>query len=234
MRLGRNIALGAWILIVFNLLLAFGSIWGFLRMAPSIERVNERNARSLEATEKMLIALTDEGFDPDEFESALTLGESNVTERGEREALDAIRKLDLSRIAIDPRTRAEAVAAIVRLADSNRAAMADAAKRTRALCTAGAWGVVFMALAVFCVGIVFEQRLRRGVADPLEELRDVLRAQRGGDRMRRCSGAPISGDMKELFLNVNELIDELRGADSFRTGSGEPKPDGGFPPERRE
>ncbi len=233
MRLGRNIALGAWILIAFNLLLAFGSIWVFLRMAPSIERVNERNARSLEASEKMLVALTDNAFDSDKFESALNLGESNITEQGEREALDAIRKLNLSRLAVDPQSRAEAVAAIVRLAGSNRAAMTNAAKQTRSLCTRGAWGVVFMALVVFCIGIVFEQRLRRGVADPLEELRDVLRAQCNGDRMRRCSGSPLSGDMKELFLNANALIDELRSADSFQTTSGKPKPNGGFSPGKR-
>jgi len=47
MQLGKGITLGLWLLIGLNMLMAFGSIGIFLRMAPAIELINFRNARSL-------------------------------------------------------------------------------------------------------------------------------------------------------------------------------------------
>lgn len=210
MQLSRNIALGTWILIFFNLLLAFAAIWGFLRMAPSIEQINTRNARSLEASEKMLAALASAQFDAEEFETALKTAESNITEQGESEAVAKLRGLNPLLLAGDQPSRRRAVSAIIELADSNRTAMSKAAARTRSFCIAGAWCVVFMALAVFAIGIIFEQRLRRGVAEPLEELHSVLQAQLRGDHWRRCSGSLLSGDMKDLFAKVDNLLDDLQ------------------------
>ena len=46
---GKLITLSVWLLILFNVLLAFGAVWGFQRMDPAITRIYERNVKSLSA-----------------------------------------------------------------------------------------------------------------------------------------------------------------------------------------
>ena len=50
----QSIKFGAWIMISLNLLVAFCAIWMFSRMAPAIQEILSRNARSLYACEQML------------------------------------------------------------------------------------------------------------------------------------------------------------------------------------
>ena len=57
MSASKSVKFGAWLLIALNLLMAFGSIWVFMRMSPAIETIIARNAVSFEATEDMLAAL---------------------------------------------------------------------------------------------------------------------------------------------------------------------------------
>ena len=87
MQSGKIITLSVWLMIFFNLLLAFGSVWSFQRMNPEIKRIYERNVVSLSACEEMLMALADERLDRDKFRLALQTAENNITESGEREVL---------------------------------------------------------------------------------------------------------------------------------------------------
>ena len=45
----QSMKFGAWVMIGMNLLMAFGAIWVFTRMAPAIREILSRNARSLYA-----------------------------------------------------------------------------------------------------------------------------------------------------------------------------------------
>jgi hypothetical protein len=52
--------------------------------------------------------------------------------------------------------------------------MVTADRKARQFGNAGAWGIVFMASAVFMVGILFIRGLRRSLVKPLEEIHSVI------------------------------------------------------------
>ncbi len=218
MRHTRTILLGAWILILLNLLMAFGSIWIFIRMAPAIERIIERNERSLHACEEMLgylVLAKDERGETEalhrSFTEALERAESNITEEEEPRALETIRMFYPKAFQGSPEAAEKTVYAITRLSTINRGAMIKADHQARQFGKAGAWGIVFMAIAVFTVGMIFLRSLRHNLVTPLEEIDAVLHAFQRRDTLRRCSGTRLSGDIRRIFGLVNELLDESQG-----------------------
>lgn len=219
MKLAQIVRLGALILIGLNLLMAFGSIWVFTRMAPAIEIIIEQNQKSLIACEEMLASLArlennDEEADTlkADFETALTTAQNNITEDDEPEALAAISNHYALAFEGDVDERHLAIEAIVRLGEINRNAMAFADIRARQQGTAGAWGVVFMATAVFLVGMLFRRSLEKNLVQPLEEIHTVLKAAHNGDNMRRCTGTNVPRDIRSVYSSVNELLDRKQPA----------------------
>lgn len=218
MRLAQTVRLGAWILIGLNLLMAFGSIWVFIRMAPAIEVIIDQNERSLQACEKMLAALaladnqeTDITQLKASFAAALNNAQNNITEKDEPPALDAIDRDYAGAFEGDFAAKTRTVEAILSLGEINREAMVRADKKARQLGNAGAWGVVFMASAVFLTGMLFMRALKKNLVMPLKEIDAVLNAHRSGDTMRRCSGTRLSRDVRRVFNNVNALLDGKQG-----------------------
>lgn len=214
MRLAHAVRLGGWLLVGLNLLMALGTIKVFMRMAPAIEGIIERNERSLKAGEEMLAALVladggamDEMYRAD-FNAALERAKNNVTEADEAEVLAAIARVSAAAFASKGEARWETVAAIVRLGEINRAAMVRADLAARQLGHAGAWGVVFMATCVFLAGVIFIRGVTRRVVKPLEEVHAVIMAQRRGETMRRCSGADLPQEAKLIFGGINEILDQ--------------------------
>lgn len=214
MRLGQTIWLGAWILIGLNLLMAFGSIWVFIRMAPAIEVIIEQNERSLQACEKMLasLALADKhtaDIPPlkASFSTALKNAQNNITEKKEPAALDAIDQNYPGAFEGDVVSKIRTVDAILLLGEINREAMVRADKKARQLGSAGAWGVVFMASAVFFTGMLFMRALKKNLVMPLEEIDAVLTAHQSGNTMRRCTGIRLQKDIRRIFNNVNAFLD---------------------------
>ena len=61
MQSGKLITIGVWMMIIFNLLLSFGAVWSLQRIDPEIQRIYQRNVVSLDACEKMLLALAVSG-----------------------------------------------------------------------------------------------------------------------------------------------------------------------------
>lgn len=217
MKLAQSVIIGAWILVGLNLLMAFGSIWVFMRMAPAIETIIDRNERSLKACEEMLSFLTLMTGDRAEnerletlFKAALTRAQANITETDEPVALHSI--ADRYQLAFqgNEAARQNTVAGIVHLGEINRKAMIKADQKARQFGSAGAWGVVFMALAVFFVGLVFMGSLTRNLVKPLEEIYGVLTAYEAGDPLRRCSGAELPKDIRRIYTGMNELLDKGR------------------------
>jgi nitrate/nitrite-specific signal transduction histidine kinase len=86
--------------------------------------------------------------------------------------------------------------------------MAAADKKAKQFGHAGAWGVVFMAAAVFLVGLLFMHNLKRNLVDPLEEIHSVVKAFQNGNTMRRCTGTKLPRDIKTVFRFFNELLDK--------------------------
>jgi len=222
MKIAQSVRLGAWLLIGFNLLMALGSIWIFMRMAPAIEIIIERNERSLEACEEMLASLAMISRNPPTdvmlkatFESAFKRAQNNITEKEEPAVLATI-QADFADAFLGDRTALQkTVSAIVLLGKINREAMIAEDHRAQQFGTAGAWGVVFMAVTVFFAGMLFKRRILKNLVMPLVEIQDVLSAQRNNDTMRRCTGPHLPEDVKRVYSGINELLDQYQ----FHPGS---------------
>lgn len=207
MQSGKIITISVWLMISFNLILAFGAVWSLQRMTPEIKRVYERNVVSLEACENMFMALTDEKVDSEGFRKALAAAEDNITESGEEEALTEIKSELIKLENGDPTAKKRIVQEVRKLSGYNRQAVIESAEQAQIKRQAGAWGIVFLAFFFFVVAILFEQRLRRSLLLPLQEIDSVLEAQRKGDKFRRCNELSASSDMKKIFRSINALLD---------------------------
>jgi methyl-accepting chemotaxis protein len=214
MKLAQSIRLGAWFLIALNIVMAFGSIWIFMRMAPAIEIIIEQNEKSLHACEEMLstLVLVNQKGNNDEhfieiFSKALDRAKSNITEKEEPIAIEAIRVNYVQAFEGKSEGVKKTVAAILDLAKINRDAMVKADWKARQFGNAGAWGIVFMASAVFTIGMLFIRGLKKSLVKPLEEIYSVIQAVKAGDSMRRCTGADAPHDIKAIYYGVNELLD---------------------------
>lgn len=215
MKLAQSVRLGAWFLIGLNLLMALGSIWVFMRMAPAIEVIIDRNEQSLQSCENMLssLALLPPEASADKalqssFAKALESAQSNITEKEEPVALESITRNYPKAFEGDFAARQRTVSAVIHLADINRRAMVKADRKARQFGNAGAWGVVFMAAAVFLVGLLFIHNLKKNLVEPLEEIHAVSAAFQNGDTMRRCTGANLPRDIQTVFRFLNELLDK--------------------------
>lgn len=217
-----SIQSGVRLLIFLNLLMAAACIWAFLRIAPSLEEANRHNDRSLKACENMLLVLAArETRSPEKlippFEKILRGAEGNITEKGEREALKKIETSFRTALRGDPAAVEQILRSIYDLAEVNRKAMSSAAHRVKALGTAGAWGVVFMAVLLFLCGLLLLTRLRKGFFRPLTEIRETLRARKNGDLFRRCHlPADTASDIRETGNDLNSILDacSARNADT--------------------
>jgi hypothetical protein len=215
MRLAQSVRLGAWLLVGLNLLMALGNIGILMRMTPAIAAIIVRNEHSLQDCEEMLAALVLVGEDSslDEkqrarFKAALKRAEKNVTEAGELDVVKEVSAGAMAALAGESAARVNIVADIVRLAAINREAINQAEKRARQLSEAGIWGVVFMAICIFGVGLLFVRSLLRRVVKPIEELGAVIVAYRNGETMRRCTMPEMSQDVRAVFSGINEILDQ--------------------------
>lgn len=204
---GKLITFGVWLMIAFNIFLAVGAVWSFQRMTPEIERIYQRNVVSLDACEKMLLAMNADDVDSEQFQNALNIAGNNITENGEQSAIDRIKELFAQLQQGNTEIRPQLTAAVVELNNFNKQAIIDSAQRTQQLRSAGAWGIVFMTMLFFTAAIIFEQRLRRTLLAPLQEISSVMEARSHGDKYRRCSLPNVSPDIQRLFAALNNLLD---------------------------
>ncbi len=186
-----------------------------MRMAPAIEIIIEQNERSLYACEEMLsnLALVDQSANEmkqlqSEFLKALQRAKNNITEKEEPIAIKAISQNYDQAFAGDLEAKKSTVAAIQYLSQINRAAMVTADRKARQFGNAGAWGIVFMASAVFMVGMLFMRGLKRSFVKPLKEIHSVIQAVKTGDNMRRCTGPDAPQDIRAIFGGFNDILDQ--------------------------
>jgi len=218
MKSAQEVRLGVRVIIGLNLIVAWGSIWVFTRMAPAIERIISRNEQSLHSCEEMLVEIASCCCDSqnlisrDSFASALQRARDNITESSEPDAIDSIELNYTAAFNGDTTARKKTVDAIVLLGEINRDAMGKADAAAQRLGNAGAWGVVFMATAMFLAGILLLQSLKRNLVVPLEEISSVFTALRQGDTMRRCSAVNPPSDIAALFRDINLFIDSTADA----------------------
>lgn len=224
MKLSNSVTIGAWILISLNLMLAFGAIWVFARMTPAIKLIVDQNLNSLQACEEMLASLassasaTEKENQKTAFEVVLRSVSSYTRKTEEQKALKLISDNYRKAFEGDQGAVTNTVQGITRLGEINRIAMVRAYTNAKQYGDGGAWGVVFMASGVFFVGMLFMRSLKKILVGPLEEINEVLIAHRKGDLMRRCTGSDLSGNVKNVFIGINDLLDQTVATKSSPTG----------------
>jgi hypothetical protein len=214
MKLAQSVKLGAWFLIVLNILMAFGSIWIFMRMAPAIDVIIAQNEVSLEASEEMLSSLLTKDKPGvgilgslASFRHSLSKAKNNITEKEEPNVLDKIDQNYEEAFKGNAIALYQTINAILDLGDINRAAMRRADIKAQQLGYAGAWGVVFMATGTFIIGMIFLRSMKKNLAEPMGEIDSVVTAFQEGDLMRRCSMKNPPKSIKKIFSNINALLD---------------------------
>jgi methyl-accepting chemotaxis protein len=215
MRLAHAVKMGAWFLVGLNLLMAFGSIGILMRMAPAITNIIDRNERALQACEDMLASLAMSNIPPNEdqiamFKEAFERAKNNATEGEEPASLKSIETAFQDAFLGDLTARQATVNAIVNLGKINREARARADGKARQLGYTGAWGIVFMAIVVFIVGLIFIHSLTRRLVIPFKEIHTVIAVRRNGELMRRCTGTNLPQDIRAIFHGINEILDQCQ------------------------
>ena len=207
MQSGKLITIGVWGMIIFNLLLSFGAVWSLQRISPEIQRIYQRNVVSLDACEKMLLALAEVAVDQQNFLNALQAAENNITEAGERETVMQIKALAERLGSGNIHDRRLLTKEIIKLTNFNKNAIIESALQAQKMRQAGAWGIVFMTSFFFILALYFERRLRQTLLMPLEEIATVMEERTRGDRFRRCNLPHAAKDTKKMLAAINDLID---------------------------
>ena len=207
MQSGKLITIGVWMMIIFNLLLSFGAVWSLQRIDPEIQRIYQRNVVSLDACEKMLLALAEPAVDQQNFLNALQAAENNITEAGERETVMQIKALAERLGSGNIHDRRLLTKEIIKLTNFNKNAIIESALQAQKMRQAGAWGIVFMTSFFFILALYFERRLRQTLLMPLEEIATVMEERTRGDRFRRCNLPHAAKDTKKMLAAINDLID---------------------------
>lgn len=213
MELRKEIFSSLGVLVVLNILSAFGAIGLFVRMGPAIGQIMDRNVFSIEAAEDMLVELAAAGDRPltpearTRFEQALARIEGNVTETAEGEEIDRLRQHLEPTMAGWGDARLRSIGSLRSLIAVNREAMKKADGNAVQLGGAGAWASVFMGLLSFMVGLSVLARFRRRLLLPMMELFNVLDRAGEGDRYRRCHVGQAPAELKDCMRKLNRLLD---------------------------
>ncbi len=214
MKLSHSIKISISFLVSINLLIAFGAIWLFMRIAPAIDLIVKNNVSSLESCQGMLASLI-----PTEnesiakknfriFEYNLKKAKDNALKNSERVRVNTIRRNYKKAFDNDIESRSHIMLAIDQLARINKDAIFKLEKKAMQLSKTGAWGIVFMAGMMFLLSMLLLQRLNKKFLYPVEEIYDVMKACKNNDNLRRCTGVNMNEDMKLIFDETNKLLDE--------------------------
>ncbi|WP_428263038.1 hypothetical protein [Haliangium sp.] len=214
MELRRELLLTVGVLVLLNLLLAFGAIGLFVRMGPAIEHILQENDYSIEAAEEMLAEIAGAGSEPladaaeDRVRQAMARAQQNVTEAAERPVLADIEQLLPRALAGEPDARRQAVTDVRRLIEINREAMRSVDEEAQRLGSAGAWAAVLVGFLSFLLSLFVVVRFQRRFVRPLVDLYEVLESARQGERLRRCRPSEAPREVILVAESVNGLLDE--------------------------
>lgn len=218
MQLGRELLLSIAILVLFNLLLAFGATGLLVRMGPAIDRILQENLYSVAATEEILVELARadgqliSAASSKKIEAALKRARQNVTEADEKPVLARLRKHLAPMLAGELDARARFIEATQELSEINRRAVKTADADARRLGNAGAWAAVFVGVTSLILSIMLIVRVQRRFVEPLVELHQVLEDTKDGNALRRCGTRDAPVEILKVAASVNRLLDERIGA----------------------
>lgn len=206
MNLSKKVYFYFIILLFCSTIIALAGIYGFHRLEPFVNTLNSANTQSLYYAEEMLSSISVKK-DLKRFEDNLKKAENNITEPGEKEALDKIADNYMPAFEGNKKVEDITIDEIAEFSKINRIAMEQAgikAKRQRAI---GIWIILFPSIFIWIIGLALLKRLDRIYIKPIHELNDVIFEYNKGNNMRRCPSITASQDLQKLYDGINNILD---------------------------
>ena len=194
-------------LLICSTVITLAGIYGFQKLEPSINLLNSSNTQSLYYTEQMLTSISAKK-DLKVFEKYLTLAKQNITEEGEKEAINDIAADYLAAFNGNKKSEDETIKDITDLAMINRLAMEQAGIKAKKQCAIGIWIILFPSVFIWIIGIALLRRLDKIFIKPIQELNDAILEYNKGNQMRRCPSVTISKDLQMLYDGINNILDD--------------------------
>ena len=194
-------------ILICSTVITIAGINGFQRLEPFVNTLNSSNTESLYYAEQMLSSISVKK-DLKTFESNLNKAKNNITEKGEKEAVDKIADNYLPAFNGNKKVEEETINEITALSKINRLAMEQAGLRAKKTQTVGIWIIIFPSIFIWIIGFTLMARLKRTFIKPMQELNDVIFDYNNGNRMRRCPSYTISKDLQKLYDGINHILDE--------------------------
>lgn len=223
MELRREVYLTIGVLVVLNLVLAFGAIGLFVRMGPAIEKILQENVYSIIAAEEVLEVLANAGDtalsvkDQKSVWQSLEKAKKNITEVEEVLVLKIIENQLREVVKGKYQERASLIDNIKKLIAINRDAMKKVGQAAQRLEIAGAWASVFIGFFSFTLSLIVFNRLRQRFLAPMIELHEVLEAHQRGEQLRRCKPGESPREVRQVIDAINKLLDERLRSSSHDT-----------------
>lgn len=194
------------IILVCSTIITFAGIYGFQKLEPSINILNNSNTQSLYYAEQMLVNLAVKD-DLNKFETYLNKAQNNITENGEKDIIDKISENYQKAFEGNEKIKEETIGNITSLAEINRLAMEQAVIKAKKQKTIGIWIILFPSFFIWIIGITILKRLDRIFIKPIQELNDVIYEYNKGNHMRRCPSITASKDLQMLYDGINNILD---------------------------
>ena len=194
------------IILICSTIITIAGISGFQRLEPFINTLNSSNTRSLYYAEEMLSSLSAKK-DLKRFETNLNNARNNITEVGEKEAIDKIANNYMPAFRGNKRVEEETINEIAELSRINRAAIEQAGQRAQKMESVGIWIIIFPSIFIWIIGLTLLKRLKRIFIKPIQELNDVISDYNKGNRMRRCPTYTTLKDLQKLYDGLNRILD---------------------------
>ena len=206
MNLSGKIYLYFTILLTCSAIIAVAGICGFQRLEPFVNTLNSANTQSLYYAEEMLSSISVKK-DLKRFEENLEKAQSNITEAGEKEALDKIADNYMPAFEGNKKIEDVKIDEIAELSKINRIAMEQAGIKAKQQQAIGIWIILFPSVFIWIVGLALLKRLDRTYIKPIQELNDVIFEYNKGNYMRRCPSITVSKDLQKLYDGINTILD---------------------------
>lgn len=206
MNFARRIYYSFIIILICSTVIAIAGIQGFQRLEPFVNTLNSSNTESLHYAEQMITSISVKK-DLKTFEENLNKAKNNITEPGEKEAIDKIADNYMPAFRGNKKIEEETINEITALSTINRVAMEEAGVRAKKMQTVGIWIIIFPSVFIWIIGLTLLARLKRTFIKPIQELNDVIFDYNSGNYMRRCPSYTVSKDLQKLYDGINRILD---------------------------
>ena len=206
MNLSRKIYLYFIILLICSTIIAIAGIYGYQRLEPFVNTLNSANTQSIYYAEQMLSSISTKK-DLKRFEENLLKAQNNITESGEKEALEKIADNYMPAFKGNKKVEDKTIDEIAEFSKINRVAMEQAGTKAKKQQAIGIWIILFPSVFIWIIGIALLKRLDTTYIKPIEELNDVIFEFNKGNFMRRCPSITVSKDLQKLYDGINTILD---------------------------